>query len=150
MRDGKFPIGPAFPLNYIGAMTSRRLHVMGASGAGTTTLGGALASRLAIPHHDTDDYFWLPTDPPYRELRPPADRLALMEQLFLPRRAWVLSGSVEGWGAAVEPSFDLVIFLEVPTELRLQRLRERETRRFGTAAVGPGGWRHEETEDFLD
>ena len=36
---------------------------MGASGAGVSTLGRALAGALALPHHDTDDYFWLPTIP---------------------------------------------------------------------------------------
>jgi adenylate kinase family enzyme len=43
-----------------------RIHVMGASGSGVTTLGRALADALAFPHYGTDDYFWLPTTPPYR------------------------------------------------------------------------------------
>ena len=41
------------------------IHVMGASGSGTTSLGRALADRLDIAHLDTDDFFWLPTDPPF-------------------------------------------------------------------------------------
>jgi ABC-type dipeptide/oligopeptide/nickel transport system ATPase subunit len=47
-------------------MKSCRIHLMGASGTGVTTLGRALADALAIPHHDTDDYFW---QPPYRRIR---------------------------------------------------------------------------------
>jgi NAD(P)-dependent dehydrogenase (short-subunit alcohol dehydrogenase family) len=39
-------------------MKGRRIHVTGASGSGVTTLGRALADALALPHHDTDDYFW--------------------------------------------------------------------------------------------
>ena len=46
-------------------MPTRRIHIMGASGAGVTTLGRALADTLGLPHHDTDDYYWRPTDPPY-------------------------------------------------------------------------------------
>ena len=38
-----------------------RLHVMGASGAGTTTLARTLADHWAVPHADSDDYFWVPT-----------------------------------------------------------------------------------------
>jgi hypothetical protein len=38
--------------------------------------------------------------------------------------------------------FDLVVFLSTSTELRLQRLRVREARHFGAAAVAPGGWWH--------
>ena len=43
----------------------RRIHILGASGSGTTALGQALAEHLRCPHFDTDDYFWLPTDPPH-------------------------------------------------------------------------------------
>jgi adenylate kinase family enzyme len=38
-------------------MKSRRIHLMGASGSGVTTLGHALADALAVPHHDSYDYF---------------------------------------------------------------------------------------------
>ena len=123
---------------------------MGASGAGVTTLGRTLADTLAIPHHDTDDYYWHPTAPPYREKRSVADRLRLMEELFLGRLAWVLSGSLESWGDSIVPLLDLVVFLSVPLEVRVMRLRDREARRFGTDAVSPGGWRHQETEEFIE
>jgi adenylate kinase family enzyme len=48
-------------------MNYRRIHVFGASGAGATALGRALAEALAVPRHDTDHYFWLSTVPPYRQ-----------------------------------------------------------------------------------
>jgi len=77
-----------------------RLHVTGASGCGTTTLARAVADAWAVPHADADDYFWLPTDPPYVRKRPVEERLALMGSVFVPREAWVLSGSMLG-GRAV-------------------------------------------------
>jgi adenylate kinase family enzyme len=129
---------------------TRRIHIVGASGAGVTTLGRALADVLAIPHHDTDDYFWRPTSPPYREQRDVADRLRLMGEVFLGRSDWILSGSLDDWGGPVIPLFDLVVFLHVPTEIRLRRLRDREARHFGGDALAPGGWRHEETESFFE
>ena len=46
-----------------------RLHILGASGSGTTTLGRALAERLTYLHFDTDDYYWLSTDPPFTAQR---------------------------------------------------------------------------------
>jgi hypothetical protein len=46
--------------------------------------------------------------------------------------------------------FDLVVFLSTSTELRPQRLRVREARHFGAAAVAPGGWRHRKTEEFVE
>jgi adenylate kinase family enzyme len=131
-------------------MKSRRIHVIGASGSGVTTLGRALATALALPHHDTDDYFWLPTTPPYRTQRPAADRLRLMHEMFLPRADWVLSGTGTGWGDELIPMFDLVIYVTTPRELRLQRLRAREATHFGADATAPGGWRHQDTEEFIE
>jgi adenylate kinase family enzyme len=131
-------------------MKSRRIHITGASGSGVTSLGRALAEALALPHHDTDDYLWKPTTPPYRELRDAAERLRLMKEMFLPRADWVLSGGLDGWGNELISSFDLVVFLKTPHKLRMQRLRAREATHFGADAVGPGGWRHEETEGFIE
>lgn len=129
---------------------ARRIHVTGASGAGVTTLGRALADHLAIPHADTDDYFWLPTDPPYVERRAIDERMRLMRELFLPRRAWVLSGSLDGWGDALMPMFDLVVLVITPTAERLARLQAREGRRYGASAVAPGGARHAEVATFIE
>jgi adenylate kinase family enzyme len=35
-----------------------RVHIFGASGSGTTTLGRTLAERLGVRFFDGDDYFW--------------------------------------------------------------------------------------------
>jgi len=43
-----------------------------------------------------------------------------------------------------------VIFVSTPSEIRLQRLRAREATHFGSDAVAPGGWRHRDTEDFIE
>ena len=88
-------------------MRSRRVHITGASGTGTTTLGRALADALSIPHHDTDDYFWLPTTPSFQQKREPADRLRLVREVFAQRAEWVLSGSLTAWGDPLVPLFDL-------------------------------------------
>jgi hypothetical protein len=72
-----------------------------------------------------------------------------MASLFLDGPDWVLSGSLEGWGDSLAARFDAVIFLAVPTALRLEGRRAREARRFGLDAVAPGAWRHRESEDFL-
>ena len=111
-------------------MPTRRIHILGASGSGATTFGQAVAGALSIPHHDTDDYFWLPTEPPFTDKRPVDDRLRLMAEMFVPRVDWVLSGSLTGWGDPLIPLFDLVVFLRVPREVRLERLRRREARRY--------------------
>jgi len=103
-----------------------RIHITGASGTGATTLGRALAQELPCAHFDSDDYYWFPTQPPYRKKREPAERFRLL-QIDL-GDAWVLSGSLVGWGDPLIPRFTAVVFLWVPKELRLARLRRREER----------------------
>lgn len=100
---------------------------MGASGAGTTTLGRAVADYWSVPHADADDYFWVPTDPPYVEKRPEVDRIVLMRSVFLPREAWVVSGSMVSWGESVVAMCDAVVFLTLDPEERLRRLHARES-----------------------
>jgi adenylate kinase family enzyme len=129
------------------AMT-RRVHITGASGSGTTTLGRALASRWACLHVDTDDFFWLPSDPPYQAVRPRAARLTLLQAALGDQPRWTLSGSLTGWGDPLVARFDLVVFLTAPTEQRLARLVQRERKRFG-AAVAPGGAMHDSHVEFL-
>jgi hypothetical protein len=73
-----------------------------------------------------------------------------MQEIFLPRDGWVLSGSLDGWGDVLLPTFHLVVFLAVPTSVRMARLRVRETKRYGSEAIGPGGARYTATTDFLD
>lgn len=120
-----------------------RILVTGASGTGTSTLGRLLAIRLASQHFDTDDFYWHPTDPPFRAPRPPAERLALMEAMFLPRRDWVLSGAPMRWEGRLRERVTAVIFLRLDPGERMERLRRRERLRYGDAADCP------ETAEFL-
>jgi len=130
-------------------MTKKRIHITGAAGAGTTTLGAALAARLGVSHFDTDDYYWKPSTPPYQKSRDVEDRLELLRPDLANTGTWVLSGALEGWGDPLIPLFDLVVFLHVPTEIRLLRLRRREEQRLGKTAIRPGGPMHPRYSDLL-
>lgn len=121
-------------------MKRSRVHVMGASGSGTTTLARALADVWSVPHADADDYFWVPSIPPYVEKRSESERVALMHQLFVPREAWVVSGSMVGWGEAVVAECDAVIFLTLDPAERIRRLEEREKRRRAGLTHDDAAW----------
>ena len=118
---------------------------MGASGSGTTTLGRALADHWSVPHADADDYFWVPTVPPYVEKRPETARRALMRDGFVPREGWVLSGSMMGWGESIVAECDAVIFLTLDPRERLRRLEAREVHRRAGQDFDEAAW-----SDFLD
>lgn len=121
-----------------------RLHVMGASGTGTTTLARALADHWAVPHADTDDYFWVPSDPPYVQQRAEHERVALMHEVFVPRDAWVLSGSMAGWGDSVVDRCDAIVFMTLDPQERLARIEAREAQRRAAQRFDRDAW-----ESFL-
>jgi len=125
-----------------------RIHITGASGCGVTTLGAGLAARLGVPWHDTDSYFWLPTEPAYTTPRPMPERLERLARALDDEVGWVLSGSLDGWGDALIPRISADIFVRVPTAIRMERLRARETARFGDR-IAPGGDMHRGSQDFL-
>ena len=114
-------------------LRSCRLLITGASGTGTTALGRAHASRWSVSRADVDDYFWVPTSPPYAKKRPVDERLSLMSALFLPRDSWVLSGSLMESGDPLIERFSAVVFLTLESWIRMDRLKERETARYGSA-----------------
>lgn len=117
-----------------------KIHILGAPGAGVTTLGKTLAARLGVPHFDTDDFHWFTDDPlPYRRRRNPEHRLRLLREALDPLEHWVLSGSLCGWGDAFIPQFDAVVWRWLPVEVRLARIREREIERYGIERLVDGG-----------
>jgi Adenylate kinase and related kinases len=84
-----------------------RVLVTGASGSGATTLGRALSVRLSGSFLDADDYYWIPTDPPYEEKRDPAARLQLILVDLRKVSSAVVAGCVRNWGDELEDSFSL-------------------------------------------
>lgn len=107
------------------------IHILGASGSGVTTLGKALAKQIDYPYFDSDSYFWLPSDPPFINRRPPEERNPLLISHLAQHDNWILGGSIFSWSEDVFLDYDLVVFLYLPPEIRLQRLRDREYERYG-------------------
>lgn len=115
-----------------------RIHVFGAAGSGVTTLSKALAEALCLPYRDTDEYLWMPTEPPYQTKRPLEARIAMLRR-DAQAPAWILGGSLDQWGAdAIVSRLTLAIFLTLDQEERLARLKIREGLRFGDR-IAPGG-----------
>lgn len=132
-------------------MAIQRIHIFGAPGSGVTTLGKALANRLGFPHFDTDDYYWFTEDElPYRRKRNTEHRRTLLQRDIDQTPQWVLSGALCGWGDVFIPSFDAAIYMWLPANLRLARIRERETGRYGVARLEEGGDLHNVFHKFLD
>jgi adenylate kinase family enzyme len=108
-----------------------KIHLLGPSGSGTTTLGKVISSALSIPHFDSDYFFWLPTTPPFTTIRPTNGRIELLRSTLENHESWVLSGSMLKWGDFLKPNLDLVIYKYLTQDIRIPRLLSREKERYG-------------------
>lgn len=126
-----------------------RIHIMGASGSGTTSLGRALAKKLGIRHLDTDDIYWMPTDPPFATPRALDERVAMLVERAPADAGWVLSGSALKWAMVVEPFYDLIVFLRLDPAIRMSRIARREMERYGDR-IAPGGDMADRSRAFLE
>lgn len=129
-------------------MERRVIHIFGASGSGTSTLGRYIADQLGYDYLDTDDVFWLPTDPRFTTKRARKERLQLMEERIQSTDKLVIAGSLTGWGDSLIPYFTLLVRVVTATEVRMARLEIRERERFGSR-IEAGGDMYETHRDFM-
>lgn len=122
----------------IGDKMKNVIHIYGASGSGTSTLGRKISEELGYKFMDTDDYFWLPTNPPYTTKRSKEERIALMKKDILEADNVVISGALAGWGDELIPLFTLAIRIVTDTEIRIERLKSREKQKFGDRILPEG------------
>lgn len=125
------------------------IHIFGASGSGTSTLGKKICDELGYRFMDTDDYFWLPTDPKYTQKRPAEERLDLMKKDIEAADHVVISGSLTDWGDELIGLFTLAIRLETDTNIRIERLKKREREAFGSR-IDAGGDMYQNHMEFLE
>ena len=125
------------------------IHIFGASGSGTSTLGKKICAETGYHFIDTDDYFWLPTEPKYTQKRPIDERLRLMRDNIASADNVVISGSLVDWGDEFIPLFTMAIRLETDTEIRIKRLKEREKASFGER-IEVGGDMYQAHLNFLN
>ena len=130
-------------------VSQHRVHVVGASGSGTSTLGRTLAEQLQWKFFDTDEFYWMPSEPPFQSKRAIPERIALLEAELPRHDSWVLSGSLAGWGDSLARYFTDIVFLTLDPVVRLERLTAREASRYGVSRLAPGGDMHEAHAAFM-
>jgi adenylate kinase family enzyme len=126
-----------------------KIHILGASGSGTTTIGKRLSQLYEIPHFDSDDIYWKQTEIPYTKSQAKAVRRKLLKKIIDTNNSWVISGSATSWGELLLAHSDIIILVSCPTEVRLNRLKKRETERYGSR-VELGGDMHKNSQEFLN
>lgn len=124
-------------------------QVTGAPGSGVTTVGRLLAMRLGCGILDLDDIHWLSTDPPYVEVRSDTEKMTIVRSFLHSNHSRVvISGSLVGWGDELAKFLSGCLYLLCPTATRIDRIREREKKRFASA-IEEGGCMHERHMAFM-
>jgi len=126
-----------------------RIHILGASGSGTSTLAKALSKETGYLHFDTDDYYWNLSEEPFTQKRDIEERQFLLNEDLKKNNKWILSGSLCDWGDIFIPYFDLVVYIWTPKDIRISRLVKREKERYGLE-VEPSGRRYESFNEFIE
>lgn len=127
------------------------LIVCGMNGSGKSTLGRALAEHLGWRFIDNEDLYFPKIDPDYlfahQRTQEEVERLLLEE---VQRDDRFVFAAVKGnYGEAVLPYYRAAVLVEVPRELRLQRVQQRSLDKFGDRAR-PGGDLYEREKWFFD
>lgn len=125
------------------------IHIYGASGAGTSTLGRYISKELNYFFMDTDDYYWLPTPFMFTTPRNKSERIKMMKRDMEKSDRIVISGSLVGWGDELIPAFTLCIRLITLKDVRIGRIKERESRQFGSR-IKEGGDMYQNHLDFIE
>ncbi len=127
--------------------TVNRIHIFGAAGSGSTTLANALVP-YGFSHIEVDEAMFEPSDPPFLKRRTEKETLDyLLKQLHQTQKA-VISGAMVGFGDGIKSTIDLFVFLHIPVQVRIERIKERERKRFGSR-VEMGGDMYQMHMDFL-
>lgn len=108
-----------------------KIHILGASGSGVTTLGTVLSKKINFVYFDTDSFYWKPSDPAFTIRRNFQERNDLLANEVATCTDCIVGGSLLSWGDKWLSAFDLVVFLWVPPDVRIERLKKREFTRYG-------------------
>lgn len=124
--------------------------VCGLNGAGKSTLGRALAKELQFRFIDNEDLYFPKNNPQYLFASPRSHEE--VEELLLreiqTHENFVFASVKGDYGEVVSSHFRYAVLIEVPKEIRMQRVRERSFQKFGERML-PGGDLYETEEAFF-
>ncbi len=125
--------------------------VCGLNGVGKTTLGKALAETLKFYFIDSEDLYFTNTKTQYsyslKNTREQAEKI-LMNKIDA-HKNFILASVKGNYGEEVYPYFNYAVLIDVPKDIRLNRVRERSFERFGERIL-PDGDMYEQEKKFFD
>ena len=122
--------------------------ICGLNGSGKTTLASALAKELNFKHMDIEQYYFTSEDNPYSSSRTREEVVMLLSEDIEENPCFVFSAVNGDMTMEINEKYSLVVFLEVPLNTRMKRIRQRAIEKFGDRVL-PGGDMYEQEERFF-
>lgn len=123
----------------------------GLNGVGKSTLGKALAAELNFHFIDNEELFFPKTDATYiyrhSRTRGEVEKLLLHEVEVYEN--FVFTAVKGDYGEKILPYYTYAVLIEVPRNIRLQRVENRSFEKFGDRIL-PGGDLYEQEKRFFD
>lgn len=123
--------------------------MFGANGSGKSSLGRELARTIHFRHMDIEEYHFIKSDIPYTAARPREECRRRMLEDIKKHPSFVLSAVTGEFGEEITSLYRCAVFLSAPLDVRLERIRQRESLQHG-ARVRKGGDMHRQHLKFLD
>lgn len=123
----------------------------GLNGTGKSTLGRALAEKLNFHFIDNEDLYFPKTSPDY-VYASPRSREEVERLLFRKIKAhknFVFTSVKGDYGDTASPFFNYAVLIDVPRDIRLQRVKNRSFGKFGERIL-PRGDLYEQEQNFFE
>ena len=124
--------------------------ICGLNGAGKSTLGKALASRMGYEFIDNEDLFFPKVDSAYEYSNPRSkeEAIQLLEKRINNNSRFVFAAVKGDYGDKLISALEQIILVDVPKDMRCQRVRARSFQKFGSE-LSPGGELYEKEQKWF-